>query len=83
MKPLRSLLRLVTKRSEPLPGSSKRPKPFRPALEALEARETPSSLAHTADSICFVGDAEGKNPTGPFGMVAVQKGNHVTYIAPC
>jgi hypothetical protein len=79
MNPFRSLLRLVTKSSERRTGPAKRPQPFRPALEALEARETPSSLAHTTDTsgFLFLSDAKGQ----AFEPVLVGHGHNVTYIA--
>jgi hypothetical protein len=71
MSHFRSLLGLVTKQSERRTGPSKRPQPFRPALEALEARDAPSGLAHGhtttfCDCTPLFGTSWGK--TGPDGF---------------
>jgi len=83
MNLLQSLFGLATKSLKRRTGPSKRTQHFRPALEVLESRETPSSLAHDS-SVCFVGDTEGKGAISFLGgVVPVQKGIHVSYTSPC
>jgi hypothetical protein len=74
MTRLRSLLSLVTRRPDRPAGRPPQPAAFRPAVEALEARETPSSLAHATDSSGFL---SGGPKDGPDGFVPVWKGNHI------
>jgi hypothetical protein len=78
---LHSLFGLVTKSPDRRAGRPPRPAAFRPTLETLEARETPSSLAHATDfnEFLFVSDAKGQG----FSPVLVVGHGHnvVTYVA--
>jgi hypothetical protein len=77
---LYSLLRLVTKRPDRRAGRRPRPATFRPTLEALEARETPSSLAHTTDTSGFLSPGLKGSGDGPAWYVIVGHGHNATYV---
>jgi hypothetical protein len=80
---LRSLLGLVSKGPDRRAGRSPRPAAFRPTLEALEARETPSSLAHTTDSSGFLFGSGGGKGQGDIDnyVEVVGHGHNATVIS--
>jgi hypothetical protein len=80
MNPLRSLFGLLTKRPNRRTSTSKRPQPFRPALEVLEARETPSSLAHSTDTSGFLSPGLKGTGDGPAEYEVVGHGHNATYV---
>jgi hypothetical protein len=75
---LRSLLALMTRRSEHPTGHSKRPTPFRPTLQALETRDAPSGLGHTTEYSGFLTDS---GRYGDGGAFIYDKGHHVIWVA--
>ena len=77
---LYSLLRLATKRPDRRAGRPPRPAAFRPTLEALEARETPSSLAHSTDSSGFLSPGLKGSGDGPAEYEVVGHGHNATYV---
>jgi hypothetical protein len=78
---LRSLFGLVSKGPDRRAGRAPRPAAFRPTLEALEARETPSSLAHTTDTsgLLFPGGLKGTGD-GPGNYELVGHGHNATWV---
>jgi hypothetical protein len=80
MKCIYSLLRLVTKRPDRRAGRPPRPAAFRPTLEVLEARETPSSLAHATDPGGFLSGGPKGNGDGG-GYVLVGHGHNAYYAS--
>jgi hypothetical protein len=80
MNPLRSLFGLATKRPERRTALANRAPHFRPALEVLEARETPSGLAvgHPTDYSEFLsGSAKGQ--VADLSPIVFGHGHNATY----
>ena len=77
---LRCLLGIVSTGPDRRAGRSPRPAAFRPTLEALEARETPSSLAHTTDTSGFLSPGLKGSGDGPAEYDIVGHGHNATYV---
>jgi hypothetical protein len=78
---LSTLFGLLTKHPDRRTGRSPRPAAFRPTLEALEARETPSNLAHTTDTSGFLSPGPKGSGDGPAEYVVVGHGHNATYAS--
>jgi hypothetical protein len=83
MTRLRTPLGLGTKLPERPTGRPQQQAAFRPTLETLETRETPSSLAHATDSSGFLFGSDGSlkgSGDGPADYVLVGHGHNATYV---